>query len=209
MVANPAIVLQPATADFANVVPDLISATDPELFSHLVSGRTDVLKTWISGLWAAPDNTFSHELAMVAVRDGELLGLELGFPGSQKKHLGRRNGELSLDLLDDTILAHMRMTQHQGLGYFTTHVPDKSYYLMFLSVAEAARNQGVGSRLLDNAFERARAAGLKSVHLDVFESNPARRLYERAGMKTLVETRVPGLERDQGIPAHHRMVLDL
>jgi ribosomal protein S18 acetylase RimI-like enzyme len=209
MVANGNVTLQPATPELAGVVPDLLSATDPKLFSHLVGGRKDVLRAWISVLWAAPDNNFSHELAVVAVRDGDLLGLELGYPGSAKKSLGRRNGELSLELLDEETLANIRTTAHQGLGYFTPHVPDKSYYLMFLSVAEAARNQGVGSRLLDNAFERARAAGLKSVHLDVFEGNPARRLYERAGMKALVETRVPGLEHDHGIPPHHRMVLNL
>jgi ribosomal protein S18 acetylase RimI-like enzyme len=63
--------------------------------------------------------------------------------------------------------------------------------------------------LLENAFQRARDAGLKSVHLDVYEDNPAMRLYERAGMKVLVESRVPALEREYGIPGHYRMVLEL
>jgi ribosomal protein S18 acetylase RimI-like enzyme len=62
---------------------------------------------------------------------------------------------------------------------------------------------------LENAFQRARHAGLKSVHLDVYAGNPAIRLYERAGMEILVETRVPRLERDHGIPPHYRMVLAL
>ena len=84
-------------------------------------------------------------------------------------------------------------------------IPD----LMYLSVTASGRNRGIGRRLLENAFDRARDAGLKSVHLDVYDGNPAIRLYERAGMKKLIESRVPGLERDYGIPAHFRMVLDL
>jgi len=209
MVANGSVVLQPGTPEFAEVVPDLIYETDSAQFAHISGGRRDVLNRWISAGWSAPDNNFSHECAVVVVRDGELLGLELGYPGSEKKRLGRRNGELSREVLDEEGLAHMGAAIGRGIGYLTPHVPKNAYYLMFLTVAEAGRNQGIGRRLLDNAFERARTAGLKSVHLDIYEGNPARRLYERAGMKALVETRVPGLERDQGIPVHHRMVLEL
>jgi ribosomal protein S18 acetylase RimI-like enzyme len=209
MVANGEVVLQPATPEFADVVPDLIYETDPTIFSSIVGGRTEVLTRWISALWTAPGNDFSHEFARVAVRDGELLGLELGFAGSDKERLGHKNAELSRGSLDVESLAHMREAMGRGIRYLTPYVPHRVYYLMFLSVAETGRNQGIGGQLLQNAIERARGAGLRSVHLDVYAGNPAIRLYERAGMEIFVETRVPSLERGQGIPPHYRMVLAL
>jgi ribosomal protein S18 acetylase RimI-like enzyme len=209
MVANGNVVLQPASPEFADVVPDLICETNPKIFSYILDDRTEVLRRWISALWSSPGNDFSHEFARVAVRDGELLGLELGFAGADMKRRGRESAELSQGLFDEENLAHMREAMVRGIGYVTPYVPDRAYYLRFLSVVEAGRNQGIGGQLLQNAIERARGAGLRSVHLDVYAGNPAIRLYERAGMEILVETRVPSLERDHGIPPHYRMVLGL
>jgi ribosomal protein S18 acetylase RimI-like enzyme len=203
------VMLQPATPEFATLVPDLVYDTSPALFSHVVGGRTDVLTRWLSGLWSRPDNTFSHEHATVAVADGRMLGLELGYRGADKVRLGRNSSEQSRELLDEESLARMSRALSQGTGYLTPFVPDNAYYLMILSVTESGRNRGIGTQLLENAFQRARHAGLKSVHLDVYAGNPAIRLYERAGMEILVETRVPRLERDHGIPPHYRMVLAL
>ena len=64
--------------------------------------------------------------------------------------------------------------------------------------------RGIGERLLEDCFERARAAGHGRVQLDVYDGNPAQRLYERVGMRTIVETRVNALEAD-GIGVHLRM----
>lgn len=203
------VVLQPASPKFAPLVPDLVYDTSPALFAHIVGGRREVLRRWLSALWSQQDNTFSHELATVAVSDGRMLGLELGYRGADKARLGRSSTEQSRDLLNEESLARMRTAMSQGTGYLTPFVPDDAYYLMILSVAESARNRRIGRQLLDNAFRRARDAGLKSVHLDVYAGNPAIRLYQRAGMEILVETRVPRLERDHGIPPHYRMVLAL
>jgi ribosomal protein S18 acetylase RimI-like enzyme len=208
MAADEFVVLQPAKPDNADLVPELIYATDPPIFSFLAGGRMDAFDRWIGAGWSAPDNDFSHEFAVVAVRDGELLGLELGYRGSEKKRLGRNNGTLTREALDQEALAHLGRAVSQGTRYFTPFVPYDAYYLMFLSVAEAGRNQGIGGRLLENAFQQARDGGLSSVHLDVYEGNPAIRLYERAGMEILTETRVPRLERDQRIPPHYRMVIE-
>ena len=55
---------------------------------------------------------------------------------------------------------------------------------------------------------RRRAAGHARLQLDVEEGNPAFRLYERAGMRTIVETRVAPLEAE-GIGLHLLMELKL
>jgi ribosomal protein S18 acetylase RimI-like enzyme len=49
-------------------------------------------------------------------------------------------------------------------------------------VARRARSQGVGEALVHHSFEVARSLGFDAMQFNlVFESNPARRLYERLG----------------------------
>jgi len=201
--------LQPASPEFARVVPDLFFATSPAQFTHLVDGRRDVFERWVSGLWARTGSNFSHDLAIAAVGGGELLGFELGYSGADRSELARVGAAQTAELLDDESLAHMRSASRQGSIYLTPRIPGHAYYLMFLSVAPSARNRGIGTVLLENAFQRARDAGLRSVHLDVYDGNPAMRLYRRAGMEVLVESRVPSLEEKHRIGRYCRMVLEL
>jgi ribosomal protein S18 acetylase RimI-like enzyme len=52
-----------------------------------------------------------------------------------------------------------------------------------LAVAPAARGDGVGTALLDACRRELRARGVEFWSVDVVESNPAMRLYERAGFR--------------------------
>ncbi|MEO0973507.1 MAG: GNAT family N-acetyltransferase [Pseudomonadota bacterium] len=52
-----------------------------------------------------------------------------------------------------------------------------------LAVLPAARGRGVGKALLDAAAAKARGLGACRVTLEVLETNPARRLYEREGFE--------------------------
>jgi len=135
-------VLQPATPELAEVVPDLVHQTDPELLSHLFGGRREVFTRWVSALWSQPGNTFSYELATVAVCEGRLLGLELGHPGAEKTRLGRNTAERTKELLDEGSLASMAATRAQGIGFLSPYIPDDAYYLMFISVAEEGSGGG-------------------------------------------------------------------
>jgi ribosomal protein S18 acetylase RimI-like enzyme len=61
-----------------------------------------------------------------------------------------------------------------------------------LAVDAAARGQGVGSRLLEAIFAKARADGLAAVRLEVVDTNSgARELYERLGFKVVKTERYP------------------
>ena len=63
-------------------------------------------------------------------------------------------------------------------------------------VSDAARGQGIGTRLLDAIKDEAKAQGCTSVRLDVIDSNPrARALYERVGFK-------PGRQSELGVLRH-------
>jgi ribosomal protein S18 acetylase RimI-like enzyme len=60
----------------------------------------------------------------------------------------------------------------------------KSLYISGLALLDEYRGSGVGTRLLDYAYKRARAEGMKKISLICFEDNAgAFRLYEREGFK--------------------------
>jgi ribosomal protein S18 acetylase RimI-like enzyme len=59
--------------------------------------------------------------------------------------------------------------------------------IMDIALMPDWRNRGIGTRLLDDIFEEARAAG-SSVTLHVEPDNPAQRLYRRLGFR-LIEHR--------------------
>ncbi|WP_400190675.1 GNAT family N-acetyltransferase [Hymenobacter sp. B81] len=59
---------------------------------------------------------------------------------------------------------------------------DPDGYILSVFVEEAARGQGLGSALLDQAFAVLRELGKRTVGLSVHQDNHgARRLYERLG----------------------------
>ena len=67
----------------------------------------------------------------------------------------------------------------------------------------------MGRRLLEGAFQRAAAAGYRSVCLDVMDSNPAVGFYRHLGMRLACEIRIPDLIEQHGFPAIYRMVRDV
>ena len=53
--------------------------------------------------------------------------------------------------------------------------------LLLLAVAPDRRRRGIGSRLLEDFIARARAFGVRRVHLEVRAGNPAIDMYKAAG----------------------------
>lgn len=54
--------------------------------------------------------------------------------------------------------------------------------LITIAIDEAFRNQGIGTKLLQQLIVLAKETfHLEMIHLEVYETNPARRLYERLG----------------------------
>ena len=80
-------------------------------------------------------------------------------------------------------------------------------FLSLLSVSEDVRGRGVGSRLLQDALDKARTAGFATVALDVAVTNDdARRLYERLGFRVVRQR--AWIHRGD-VPGQRRMELDL
>lgn len=57
--------------------------------------------------------------------------------------------------------------------------------LLLLAVLPAHHRQGVGRSLLDDFFESARSDGVRRVHLEVRDGNPAVAMYRSAGFETV------------------------
>ena len=69
--------------------------------------------------------------------------------------------------------------------YAALVVPD-SYFIAELGCAPESRGQGVGTMLINHAFDAARKRGLTSTSLRVFSANQgAVRLYERRGFEVV------------------------
>jgi ribosomal protein S18 acetylase RimI-like enzyme len=67
-----------------------------------------------------------------------------------------------------------------GYGFIAEDVPEVS-----IGVVAEHRGRGIGGRLLTELAAAARDAGLPALSLSVEAANPARRLYERHGYRTV------------------------
>jgi len=123
--------------------------------------------------FAKPGHDLSYERAIVAERDGAVVGMISGHPADRPLRaadgLGRRMQSL----------ARLMACQRWFLGRFG----DGDYVIPALAVDESNRRQGIGSALIDAMEEQARAAGANRLVLNVKAGNlAARSLYARCGM---------------------------
>lgn len=108
---------------------------------------------------------FSYQNCDIAEIDGDPVGMLHAYP------MGENVGEVPEDL--DPVLK----------PYAELEEP-KSLYISGLALFDEFRGTGIGTRLLDFAYKRARAEGLKKISLICFEDNGgAYRLYEREGFR--------------------------
>lgn len=71
-----------------------------------------------------------------------------------------------------------------------------------LTVETLERGQGIGTRLLSEAYRFAQERGFKVLSLEVVDTNPqARKLYEREGFLSIKTTHFPFLKRTAGFSA--------
>ena len=109
-----------------------------------------------------------------------------------------RQGDLAVIAIDDgdavgASLCRLFTDDDHGHGYVDDETPE-----LAVAVADGARGNGLGTRLLNELAAEARRAGIRRLSLSVDSETPALRLYERLGYRELA--------RDQdGV----RMVLDL
>jgi GNAT superfamily N-acetyltransferase len=67
-----------------------------------------------------------------------------------------------------------------GYGFIAAEIPEIS-----IGVRAGWRGQGIGGRLLDRLVDLARARRIGAISLSVEPANPAKRLYDRHGFRTV------------------------
>lgn len=199
-------------ARFAPLIPALIRATGPVSYDYQF-GIDGLLEQVVSASWGVPDTLFSAACTTAVVQGDELLGIELGFAGSNFYAF-----KANLVALAPGLMAQGKVSYEQFSGlaaraetasYLNAHVPDDVYYLHALSTPPQHRGKGVGRDLLKAAIGRAGAAGYRELQLDVLADNPAVGFYQAMGLRILAELRSPDLSRDHGFPSEYRMAVTL
>lgn len=118
------------------------------------------------------DANFSYRNVTLAERDGEVVGLVLGYllPDSAPADLG------ALDTLPP-VLRPLVALEQRAPGTF---------YINALAVREEHRGNGIGSKLLYKCRQKALGAHTARITVEVFaENGGALRLYQRHGFRIL------------------------
>lgn len=178
-----------AVPEQATIIAPLIYDTDPALWNYIFSNKYQAAIDFFSQQFTEEDSPFRYSLCTTAMSGKTLIGIELG-----RDYL--TFGKIQTD---KQIKRHFKY-----LLYLIPPIPKGVYYITFLAADPNARNMYMGSKLLNNAFNRAHKAGYASCHLDVSSDNRAVAFYQRHGMQILSESRVIHLE-NHGVHSHYRM----
>jgi ribosomal protein S18 acetylase RimI-like enzyme len=146
------------------------------------------------------------EMVMGAVVHGQLLGVA-GLHSHEDRYA---QFDLRSAVAAQGLLRGVRAWVMLNLFGRGSGCPAGELRIAALAVDAAARGQGVGSRLLEAIFDKARGEGLRAVRLEVVDTNTgARELYERLGFKVVKTERYPLPRNWLGFSGDHVMVKDL
>tara|TARA_R110000868_G_scaffold171997_2_gene407770 strand:- start:1166 stop:1807 length:642 start_codon:yes stop_codon:yes gene_type:complete len=198
---------------FASFIPALVRATGPKSYSYIFGSHAPLYQQFMAQAWTAPDNFFSHTQSVLALEDGAFRGVLIAHDGPEHYRLKDAVFPIIYDLVGQHgITADLvgELAERAYIAsYMNPHVPTDCRYIIVVSVPETARGRGAGRALMLHEIERARAAGYRTLHLDVMSDNPAVGLYVSLGFETMAETITPIPCRQHGIAMELRMVLTL
>jgi ribosomal protein S18 acetylase RimI-like enzyme len=199
--------LEPARPHQCDAAAPLMWDTNPSFFAYLFGGDEKTALRFLARQFEAERSIYSHAHCTTALAGDRLLGIELGWDRDTQRELLGETMQLAAALLSVDQLAHFRAASSLLL-YLAPPIPRHTYYVLHLAAARDGRGKGMGARLLNEAFARARARGYPQCQLDVAKENRAVQSYQRLGMEVLSESRVPRLEK-HGLGANLRMVKEL
>jgi ribosomal protein S18 acetylase RimI-like enzyme len=198
---------EPAEAASADAAARLIYDTDPRLFDCFFENDYSRFLLFCTNQWREQQSLYSFSNATAAVVGEKLAGLELGYDRKGRDRAIPNMAKRTKDLLTPEAFSHYAKIGGY-VRYLTPPIPNNAYYVMFLATAPEERGKGIGGKLLENAFDRARGQGYDACHLDVASDNRAVRFYQSLGMEILSESRVIPLEK-MGVKSHFRMIKKL
>jgi ribosomal protein S18 acetylase RimI-like enzyme len=196
---------------YAADVPELVWATGPISYEYHFADRA-LFNNVVSASWLADGTLFAAETTWLAIAEGELLGIEIGMPGSEFRTRQNALGAIwqtlaNRDLIDGQDLAGV-LERSEYASWLNPALDADTYYIHAISVKPEARGKRIGFHLMDRAIQSARDHGYKKFQLDVLSDNPAVSFYRAMGLELLAETRAPR-PAEFGIPPEYRMGLVL
>jgi ribosomal-protein-alanine N-acetyltransferase len=87
-------------------------------------------------------------------------------------------------LLDRAVLAHRALIGNRLVGFIMSRKAADEAEILSVAVSQASRGRGIAARLLSLHLRRLAGLGVRTVFLEVGETNdPAAKLYARAGFR--------------------------
>jgi ribosomal protein S18 acetylase RimI-like enzyme len=159
---------------------------------------------------AALERALRPDRMVVALRDGELLGMA-GLSAAEGRYHGGviASGDAFAELRALLgLVGAVRAVIGLSMGQ---HRPERGeHYVDGIAVAPATRGEGIGTRLLAEIRAIALEDGLRWVRLDVVDTNPrAQQLYERLGYRITNVQSFGYLRRFVGFGGMTSMELDV
>jgi ribosomal protein S18 acetylase RimI-like enzyme len=172
------IAVRPAHPDDA-CVPLLYASAQP--YYDAYAGGSERALRLLDAVYPRRGHAASYELCRVALADGTVAGVLIGFPVLDADRLARRFVQLTLPRVPPWrwpgTLRHLR-----AAGTLAPRPPQHAFYVDARAVDPRFRRRGVARRLLAEAEAEAARAGLRGVALDTGLANrPARALYAAYG----------------------------
>jgi ribosomal protein S18 acetylase RimI-like enzyme len=207
------VIVRPARPEDAEQAAYLMYLSGPGPSETIWGGpASNAIRVWWE-LFSIPHHMYSHSYALIAERNGQVVGLLLGLdPKSWEMAQRAMGSEIRFKWLKIIRLWHLPRLIGAIINMARTFEPlsNEDYTIQALAVLPEARRQGIATRLMESAADQARSKGLKRIVLDVLvENKDARRFYERVGFREVKRITDPRFCRWFGVEGSIRMAKDI
>ena len=138
----------------------------------------------VSNAYLKPNHDLSYETALFAELDGRIIGMASGYTAAQ--YQGFSKDVVNLFAGRSMLRISFFFTLLSPMMRFLHTYDNGDFYVEFLAVDEAHRDQGIGFKLMQAVEDRARECGATQLAIDVARRNKgAQRLYERIGFTSI------------------------
>jgi ribosomal protein S18 acetylase RimI-like enzyme len=200
------VTLRPAIAADAPWASPLLFSAGPALFSYLFASPPEQAEEILQQAFVQPQHAFSYDHMQVAEVEGTAAGIFIGYPGRLKKQADEKVHFVMARLMPLRKLPKI-LVNVADFSRIKQEIGPDDYYVLGLSVVPELRGQGVGTYLLAQAEQQARASHCQTICGDVTYTNDrARRLLESRGYEitcSKTSDRFNQMTRAGGL---HRMV---
>ena len=150
-----------------------------EGFFRFMLGRES--ESIIAAAFIDTGHTLSHENVIFAEFDNEVVGMSSTF--TEKQHRSFSEEPLRRAAKRNSIRLKLVQTVFAPLWRILDTIPEGDFYIQGIGIESKIRGVGIGTILMNDIENRAKASESNRLSLDVSAKNDgARRLYKRFGM---------------------------